>query len=99
MNNIGKIKEVIQSERKYMDSLGIKRAGVFGSYIRGEATESSDVDILIELEENSTLTLFSLIELEQKLVKKLNTNVDIVIKRDLKKYICSQIIKEVQYVQ
>lgn len=34
---------------------GVVRAGVFGSFARGEATESSDVDFLVEFEEGRTL--------------------------------------------
>ncbi len=34
---------------------GVVRAGVFGSFARGEASASSDVDFLVEFEEGRTL--------------------------------------------
>jgi predicted nucleotidyltransferase len=34
---------------KILKAHGIKKAGIFGSYARGEQTKNSDVDILIEL--------------------------------------------------
>lgn len=43
---------------------GIKRAGIFGSVVRGEATPESDVDILVELDELASLLDFIGIKLE-----------------------------------
>lgn len=43
---------------------GITRAGVFGSVVRGEATPESDVDILVELDEQASLLDFIGIKLE-----------------------------------
>jgi uncharacterized protein len=34
---------------------GVVRAGVFGSFARGDATESSDIDFLVEFEQGRTL--------------------------------------------
>ncbi|MCX6668333.1 MAG: nucleotidyltransferase family protein [Methanothrix sp.] len=40
---------------------GVSRAAIFGSFARGEATEGSDIDILVELnEEKSLLDLVAL---------------------------------------
>ncbi len=43
---------------------GIKRAGIFGSVVRDEATPDSDVDILVELDEQASLLDFIGIKLE-----------------------------------
>ncbi len=43
---------------------GITRAGIFGSVVRGEATPESDVDILVELDEQASLLDFIGIKLE-----------------------------------
>ena len=98
MNTIQGIRDIIKSEKVNFRKLGIVRVGIFGSYIRGEATESSDVDILIELNRDSELTLFSLIELEQRLSERFDAKADIVLKRDLKKFIGKQVESEVSYV-
>lgn len=42
----------------------IKQLGIFGSYIRGEATENSDLDILVEFEPQAKFGLLTFCELE-----------------------------------
>lgn len=53
----------------------IKKAGVFGSYARGEATDSSDLDLVVELAKND---LFELAGLKMDLEEKLNISTDII---------------------
>ncbi|HPW52544.1 MAG TPA: nucleotidyltransferase domain-containing protein [Spirochaetota bacterium] len=89
---------VLHSEKERLNSLGVKSIGLFGSYLRGEADENSDIDILIDLSDDSNMTLFSLIELEQSLSFKFNKKVDLVIRRDLKRAIGEKILSEVVYV-
>lgn len=55
---------------------GVKKASLFGSYVSGNNTLESDVDILVELPENATL--FELGGLKIDLEKKLNKKVDVV---------------------
>lgn len=73
---------------------GVKRAGIFGSYARGEATNNSDIDILINIEKGKKFSLFDLsglkIELEEKLKKKIDINTYKAIHPKLK----NQILKE-----
>ena len=57
------------------------RISVFGSFARGEATPSSDIDLLIALkpaESRPTLGLIEFIRLEQALANKLGRAVDLV---------------------
>ncbi|HPA63459.1 MAG TPA: nucleotidyltransferase domain-containing protein [Spirochaetota bacterium] len=89
---------VLHSEKERLSSLGVKSIGLFGSYLRGEADENSDIDILIDLSDDSSMTLFSLIELEQSLSLKFDKKVDLVIRRDLKRAIGERILSEVVYV-
>ena len=68
MNEIEETRSVIiEILRKHK----VKRASLFGSVIRGEATEESDIDLLVEFEgEKSLLDLVGLkIELEEILGK------------------------------
>lgn len=98
MLKLEEIKSILKAEKKELASLGIKDIGIFGSYIRGEAEETSDIDILVDVSPDSALTLFSLIDIEIKLSEKLNRKVDLVIKSDLKPNIGKRILREVEYV-
>lgn len=53
----------------------IKRASLFGSYVRGDNTEESDIDILVDLPRGKTL--LDLVGIKQDLEEKLKRSVDI----------------------
>lgn len=59
----------------------VRRISVFGSYARGEATQESDIDLLVELkpsEARPVLGLFEFIRLEDALKKTLGREVDLI---------------------
>ncbi len=62
------------------------RISVFGSFARGEATSSSDIDLLIALkpaEARPILGLIEFIKLEQELEEKLGRDVDLITEEEL----------------
>lgn len=63
--------------------------GVFGSRVRGDADEESDLDILVEFEDAPTFWEFIGLERE------LGVKVDLVMKKTLKPQIGAAILKEV----
>lgn len=71
---------------------GVTRSSLFGSYIRGEQKENSDIDILVDLPKGKSL--FDIAELKYKLEDILGKKVDLVqysrIKPLLKEYILSE---------
>ncbi|MDL1911419.1 nucleotidyltransferase family protein [Chloroflexi bacterium CFX6] len=75
----------------------ISYMAVFGSTVRGEATKKSDLDLLIKLKPSSDrprLGLFKLMEIEEKLNKKLGREVDLVTEDSLSPYIRPYVEKE-----
>ncbi len=72
--------------------------GVFGSYVKGEETPESDLDILIEFEEHARISLIDFVELEQYLSEILGIKVDLVEKTALKPRIGRRILEEVVYI-
>ena len=75
-----------------LKAASIKRSSLFGSYVRGDQHENSDIDFLVEYPSNTNL--FAIGELKENLQEVLGRSVDLVgyssIKKDLKKYILSE---------
>ena len=76
----------------------ITELGVFGSYVRGDQTEDSDVDILVEFEPGFRFGLVTYCHIENELSDKLGKKVDLVMKRALKPRIGKAILQETIYL-
>lgn len=75
---------------------GIVRLGVFGSVAREQATEASDVDVVIELEEPD---LLALVGVKQELEELLRIPTDIVrYREEMNPYLKRRIEQEAVYV-
>ncbi|MCK4395459.1 nucleotidyltransferase family protein [candidate division WOR-3 bacterium] len=72
----------------------IKEIGVFGSVMRGEQKGTSDIDILVEFEDDADL--LDLVGIAQFLEEKLQQKVDVVSKRALREEIKETVLQEVQ---
>jgi predicted nucleotidyltransferase len=72
---------------------GVKRAGIFGSYARGEQTKDSDLDILIEVK-GRKFSLFDLSHLELELEKTLRKKVDVLTYNGKDPLLRERILKE-----
>jgi hypothetical protein len=70
----------------------ITSLALFGSMARNEATEKSDIDVLVDFSQTPDLLTF--IELEEKLKIALGKNVDLVPKRKLRAELSQSILKE-----
>jgi predicted nucleotidyltransferase len=69
------LEDIRKSIALYIDEYGIKKAGVFGSYARGQESELSDIDLLFEF--NKDFGLLGLSHLKLSLEEKLGKSVDI----------------------
>ena len=74
----------------------VKELGVFGSVMRGEEGQNSDIDVLVEFREDASL--FDLVGLALFLEEKLNRKVDVVSKRALRAEIREAVLREVAAV-
>jgi len=73
---------------------GAKRVRVFGSVIRGTATEASDIDLLVAFEPDRSL--LDLIGFKQDLQELLGRKVDVVSEGGLSPYLKDRILQEAQ---
>ncbi|MCD5417792.1 nucleotidyltransferase family protein [Candidatus Bipolaricaulota bacterium] len=71
---------------------GVKRVGLFGSYVRGDMREDSDIDILVEIEKDISLLDFVGVKLE--IEEALGVKVDLVEYNTIKSLLKERILKE-----
>ena len=77
--------------------LGVKRLGLFGSFVRQQQHAESDVDILVEFEPGRK-TFDAFIQLAAFLEEHFGRRVELVTPESLSPYIGSYILKEIEYV-
>jgi predicted nucleotidyltransferase len=82
---IGKIREILRKN-------GVKRAAFFGSIVRDEMTEESDIDILIEFEGRKSL--LDLAHLKNELEDAVNRRVDLLTYKSLHPKLKDRIMAE-----
>ncbi len=80
-------KIIVKTLKKY----GIKKAGLFRSYVRGEQKKNSDIDVVIEAPEGTGLEFVGVaLELEKALGKK----VDLLTYKGISPYLKEYILEE-----
>jgi uncharacterized protein len=94
MKQLTEIKSIIQSHKvEFAEKYGVSEIGIFGSVVRGEAREGSDLDVLVCFDR--PISLFGIMDLEFQLEELVENRVDIVMKRSLKPRIGKHILREV----
>ncbi len=90
--------QLIRKNKEFLESIGVKEIGLFGSVVRGEDTAASDIDVLVEfIQEKKTFQRFNM--LCDFLEKNLESDFDLVTKESLSPYIGPHILKEVDFVE
>lgn len=88
------VREIMSSNEAEIRKFGVKEIYLFGSVVRGEAKETSDVDFFVVFENPSQVGLFTLVDLQLFLESKLNTPVDVGTKNSLHRLLKDQILQE-----
>ena len=89
----------IRQNRQYLrEHFYIKRIGLFGSFVHNEQTDDSDIDIIIELEDNTPGIYELKEELRTFFGEQFQCDVDIAREKYLKSYVKVQINNEAVYV-
>jgi predicted nucleotidyltransferase len=99
MTGIGYIRKRLEVLKPILkNKFQVESIGVFGSYVRGEQTKKSDVDVLVEFRKDAHIGLLKYVELEIFLSEQLGVKVDLVAKGGLKPSLEGRILSEVVYV-
>lgn len=94
------ILETLRANRdRLRDEFGIERIGLYGSFARNEQTETSDIDLVYNLEKGRTLPWSEKNHLHTILHRQFNRKVDLVDSRFMNPFIEYKMEKDVIYVQ
>ena len=96
-----KILNLLRKNRKIIRQFGVKRIGIFGSVARDEASEESDIDIVVEFERGRA-TFRNVARLIDFLENLFGKEIDLLTPDGIEsiriKHIKEQIKKEIEYV-
>lgn len=97
MKSLDEIKFIVQSHKgELAEKYGVAEIGIFGSVVRGEAREDSDVDVLVAF--NRPTGFIAFMDLLYYLEELFGAKVDLVTRNALKPRIGKRILNEVMYV-
>lgn len=95
MNTTVSIEEISREVKPIMEKYGVKSAGLFGSYARGDARADSDIDILVSLGKKP-LSLWDFVAFKDELSDKLKKTVDLISDKTIIPYFKDYIYKDLK---
>lgn len=87
---LGKLKPELSARYR------VREIGLFGSFVRAQQSEASDIDILVDFDENADL--FDLVGLALFLEEQLQRKVDVVSRSALREELRESVLQEVVLV-
>lgn len=86
------VDQIKQKVVPILKEAGVKRSSLFGSYVRGENKENSDIDMLVDFPRGKGL--FEFVGLEHELEEALGKKVDLVTYKSLHPLLKNRILAE-----
>jgi predicted nucleotidyltransferase len=91
------ILRIIDEQQERIRSFGVRRCGLFGSFLHDEVSPTSDVDLFVEFEPDQK-TFLNYVNLSFFLEEILGRKVELVTPESLSPYLAPDILNEVEYV-
>ena len=79
-----------------LKAMGVQKIGLFGSYVRDEQAQNSDIDLLFSMDD---FTFTNWMDVWNFLEDNFGCKVDLVPEKDLREELRPQVLAEVQYVE
>jgi len=89
-----RVLQILAAHRSEFQTMGVRELSIFGSLARGEATEASDIDVLVDYEAGTRLSFFRVCELRYRLEDLLGAPVDVVTTGGLRSEIRDEVLRE-----
>ncbi|MDP3469082.1 MAG: nucleotidyltransferase family protein [Daejeonella sp.] len=90
------ILDELSNQRHQLANFGVEQIGLFGSFVRDEANQESDIDLLVEMSKNRK-TFRNFLALNYYLEEIFGRKVELVTKQSLSPYIGPHILRTVEY--
>ena len=87
---------LVAKHQNDLRALGVRRLALFGSAARGEATEASDLDFLVELEHR---TFDGYMDVKEFLERLFDKPIDLVVSEAIKPQLRPRILQEAIYAE
>lgn len=90
------ILDELSNQRLQLANFGVEQIGLFGSFVRDEANQESDIDLLVDMSKNRK-TFRNFLALNYYLEEIFGRKVELVTKQSLSPYIGPHILRTVEY--
>ncbi len=97
VKNKDQILKMILNNKNIIRDFGVSKIGLFGSFVRNEQNEESDIDLIVQFEQGKK-SYIKFINLSDYLEKLFNKKVDLLTEKGISPYMKSRIEKEAVYV-
>jgi uncharacterized protein len=97
VENKSQIFDLLKKHQSEIASFGAARLGLFGSYVRNQQKETSDIDLLVEFQQGKK-TFKNLVHLSYYLQDLLKHKVQLVTWMGLADFVKKEVAKEIEYV-
>lgn len=96
--NLGKIENLIVKARPQLEAVGVAHIALFGSRVRGDCNNDSDVDILIDIVKDKKFSLIDLVGVERILSKAVGLKAQATMRRSLSEAFSKRILPDIREV-
>src|ERR1700730_5782059 len=96
MNSLEALETLRRSEQALRER-GVRHAALFGSVVRGDARPDGDIDIMIEIEPEASVTVYDCVDLKEFIARLFDRPVDVVNREGLKSYVRPTVTDDVIY--
>lgn len=93
-HSLESVLHILRDHESELRGMGVSHAAVFGSVARGQAGSSSDIDVLVELDESETIGLFQYARLKLHIQGLFDVPADVVNQRALKPLLRDNILRD-----
>ncbi len=97
MNTKQELLTILIGHQRQLQALGVRRLGLFGSFVRNEPTPNSDIDLLVEFETGQK-NFDNFMQVSFFLEDLLHRRIELLTPESLSPYLAPHILKEVEHV-